>query len=86
MITPHKYLNLDISVINVGAVIIEELKSNKIVQYEELLSSVISSLEDEKIKEVFPYAINFLFLLGKINYLEGDLDAFELNEISDEVK
>ena len=78
MITAHKYLNLDLSVINLGAVIIDKLKKEKLLQYTELQSLIVAAL-CEKAKEVFPYAINFLFLLGKINYLT-ELDAFQLDE------
>lgn len=78
MITAHKYLNLDLSVINLGAVIIDKLKKEKLLQYTELQSLIVAAL-GEKAKEVFPYAINFLFLLGKINYLT-ELDAFQLDE------
>lgn len=78
MITAHKYLNLDLSVINLGAVIIDKLKKEKLLQYTELQSLIVTAL-GEKAKEVFPYAINFLFLLGKINYLT-ELDAFQLDE------
>jgi hypothetical protein len=77
MITPHKYLNLDLSVINVSALIIKQLKKHKLIKYDELLYLVISQL-GKKTKEVFPYAINFLYLLDKIIYHDGELDAFEL--------
>ncbi len=79
MITAHKYLNLELSVINVSALIIRELKKNKLLQYDELLKSIISIL-GIKAKEVFPYALNFLFLLDKIVYHKNTLDAIQLNE------
>lgn len=78
MITPHKYLNLDVSVINVSVVIISKLKKDNLLQYDELMGFVISVL-GKNAKEVFPYALNFLYLLGKIIYLY-DLDTFQLNE------
>lgn len=77
MITPHKYLNLDLSVINVSALIIQQLKEHKLIKYDELLYLVMSQL-GKKTKENFPYAINFLYLLDKIIYHDGELDAFEL--------
>lgn len=77
MITPHKYLNLDLSVINVSALIIQQLKEHKLIKYDELLYLVMSQL-GKKTKETFPYAINFLYLLDKITYHDGELDAFEL--------
>ena len=79
MITAHKYLNLDLSVINISALIIDKLKKNSLLKYDELLSLILSNL-GESSKEVFPYALNFLFLLNKLSYLP-ELDLFQLNEI-----
>ena len=80
MITPHKYLNLDLSIINVGTLIIKELQFNNLVKYDELLNLLTSNL-GENAKEVYPYALDFLFLLDVIKYHEAPVDAFELNEI-----
>lgn len=77
MITAHKYLNLDLSVINLSAFVIDRLKKNHLLQ-DELLNLAISSFGKEA-KEVFPYVLNFLFLLDKITYLP-ELDLFQLNE------
>lgn len=79
MITPQKYLNLDLSIVNVGALIIKELQHNSLVKYDELLSFLASNL-GENVKEVYPYAIDFLYLLNVIKYHESPVDAFELNE------
>lgn len=78
MITAHKYLNLDLSVINISAILISELKGNGILTYDELFRFAVLMF-GENAKEVFPYALNFLFLFDKIRYHEGELDAFELN-------
>lgn len=80
MIEPHKYLNLDFSVFNISAFIIKELKRTNLVKYDELLNSLVSKLGEET-KEVYPYALDFLFLLDKIKYHNAPVDAFELNEI-----
>lgn len=80
MITPHKYLNLDLSVVNVSAFIIKELQRTSLVKYDELINSLASKLGDGS-KEVFPYAIDFLYLLDKIRYHNAPVDAFELNEV-----
>ena len=80
MIKAHKYLNLDLSVINVSALIIQELKHNSLLKYDELLKSVVSALGINA-RDVFPYALNFLFLFDKITYYKDGLDAFQLNEI-----
>ena len=44
MITAHKYLNLDLSVINISALIIDKLKKNSLLKYDELLSLILSNL------------------------------------------
>ena len=79
MITAHKYLNLDYSVINVSALILEKLKKGSLLKYDELLKSVASILGDSA-KEQFPYAVNFLYLIGKISYI-SHLDSFEILKI-----
>lgn len=78
MITAHKYLNLDASVINISALIINELKENKLLKHDELLNVAINII-GEQAKDILPYALNLLFLLNKISYTL-DLDAFQLNE------
>jgi hypothetical protein len=79
MITPHRYLNLDKSVINVAAFIIKELSGNRFLKYNELEAKIAFRMKCD-IREVFPYAINFLYLLGKLQYHGGALDAFEIYE------
>lgn len=78
MITAHKYLNLDISVINISSVIIAKLKEKSLIKYDDLQNYLITSVGD-KSKDIFPYALNFLFLLGKLSYIKEN-DTFQLNE------
>lgn len=67
MITPDKYFDLKNSVINVSASIIRALQRINVLSYDELESEACKSLGDES-KHIFPYALNFLFLLNKIEY------------------
>lgn len=78
MIKGHKYLNLDVSVINVSALIIQKLRKDNFLQYDELLGFVVSVLGKNS-KEVFIYALNFLFLVDKIHY-SPEIDAFQWKE------
>jgi hypothetical protein len=78
MITAHKYLNLDICVINLSALIIQELLPQKVVRYDALLTKVVTTLGAEA-KNVYPYALNFLFLLDKIQYHIKN-DSFQLKQ------
>ncbi|MCC5946143.1 MAG: hypothetical protein JJT94_14530 [Bernardetiaceae bacterium] len=78
MITAHKYLNLDYSVINISALIIEKLQKEGLLQYDELNQFVNNELGEKALGLVL-YALDFLFLLNKIVYLP-ELDAFKLHE------
>jgi len=75
MIAPHKYLDLDLSVLNLGGVILNLLKEEEIVKYSELLNRVVL-LRGENAKEVFIPAVSFLYLLGKVEY-HSDKDTIE---------
>lgn len=75
MIQPDRYTNPDFSVINISSVILEKLIKENRISYDRLLKEVIYKVGDEA-KENYPYALNFLFLLGKINY-NSQNDNFE---------
>ncbi|CAM1369469.1 conserved hypothetical protein [Tenacibaculum xiamenense] len=79
MIKPDKHMNLDISLINVSAYILSSFKRRNIIRYDELLDGVKNNLEKDS-EEILPYALNFLYLLNKINY-EKNKDSFILNEV-----
>ncbi|SEN69349.1 hypothetical protein SAMN05444671_2114 [Flavobacterium sp. CF108] len=78
MIKPTRHTNPDYSVINISAYIIKLLKAQYSIEYDKLLGKVCNEL-GEKAKENYPYALNFLFLLDKIKYLEKT-DTFIFNE------
>lgn len=80
MITPHKYLNLDLSLLNISAFILQEFKKTSILQYDDVINSCVNSF-GENVKEIIPYALSFLYMLEKIEYLENGLDAFELKGV-----
>lgn len=69
MIKPNKYTNLDLSVLNVGGVILKSLCSCSVQKYEELENHVISLLGDSS-KAVFVNSLTFLYAVGRINYQE----------------
>ena len=75
MITPHKYLNLDLSILNLGGVILSIIKEDSVIKYNELLGKVILA-RGENAKEVFIPTLSFLFLLGKVEY-KKDIDTIE---------
>lgn len=75
MIAPHKYLDLNLSVLNLGGLILKIIKKDGAVKYDELLDKVILD-RGESAKEVFIPTLSFLFLLGKIEY-QKDIDTLE---------
>jgi hypothetical protein len=75
MITPHKYLNLNLSILNLGGLIIGTLKEHGAIKYDDLLKKVILA-RGENAKEVFIPTLSFLYVLGKIEY-QKDIDTIE---------
>lgn len=76
MIRPHKYMDIEYSVLNVGGIILLILRNRVNITYDELLDDLIMEY-GEKSKAVFIPALSFLFLLGKIEY-EQDTDILKL--------
>ncbi|MFC1226665.1 hypothetical protein SAMN04488511_102303 [Pedobacter suwonensis] len=78
MIKPDRHTNPDYSVINISAYILRQLKAQYIIGYDQLLEKVVKGM-GEKSRENYPYALNFLYLLGKLQYKEAN-DTFIYNE------
>lgn len=78
MIKPDKYMNLNLSVVNIGGIILKSLSRCPIQKYDDLENMIIT-LQGEDAKYVFNQALSFLFLLGKINY-QSSSDAITLVE------
>jgi len=74
MIKPDRHTNPDNSAINVSAVILSHLNEFYDITYDELSAKVIKALGKEA-RENFPYALDFLYLLGKVEYIEQS-DSF----------
>lgn len=79
MIKLDRHTNPKYSILNISMVILSELNVFYSIQYDNLLNKITDTLGDEA-KMNFPYALNFLFLLGKLNY-EQKTDSFKANEI-----
>lgn len=78
MITPDKYLDLKLSIINVSAYIIQSLQKIRVLSYTELESEVCQQLGKEA-KPIITYSLNFLFLLDKIDY-NSSIDSFSIKK------
>ncbi|SHE50949.1 hypothetical protein SAMN05444274_101552 [Mariniphaga anaerophila] len=77
MIKPDRHTNPDNSVINISAYILKQLNSFYDISYDKLLKKVTDDL-GVSAKENYPYALNFLYLLGKLEYIE-ETDSFKYN-------
>lgn len=69
MIRPTKYLDLNTSVIRISAFILKELKVAKAIQIHEL-DEIIRNNLGENSRFNFIASLNFLYLVGKIDYEE----------------
>ncbi len=78
MITPNKYTNLDLSVLNIGAEIVKVLQKSRILKYDDLLSQILLK-KGRGAKEIFVYSLNFLFVLNIIKYHSSE-DIIEFYE------
>lgn len=67
MIKPEKYMDLDMSVLAIGGLIIQSLKSCPVQKYEDIEGYAIS-VKGEVVKPMVMYALGFLYLFGKISY------------------
>lgn len=78
MIKPDRHTNPDTSIVNIGAFILKQLNSFYDISYDDLMKKVIDNI-GESSKENYPYALSFLYLLGKLEYIE-QTDSFRYNE------
>lgn len=76
MITPDKYLNLKSSLINVSAFAVRALQNIKVLSYTEIEIEIERALGEEA-RQILPYSLNFLFLVGKIDY-NKEIDSLSL--------
>lgn len=67
MITPTKYMDLDLSVIRVSSVIIKLFGKNRVMEYGEVLEYLVGKI-GEDVKHIFVPTLDFLYLLGMIKY------------------
>lgn len=77
MIKPDRHINPDVSVLNISAFILRRLNSYYDISYDKMMKEVVDNIGEEA-RENYPYAINFLYLLGKIQYIELT-DSFRYN-------
>lgn len=76
MIKPHKYLDIDSCVLRVGSLILKEMIDSKIISYAELYNKIYK-IVGQNSEYTFLPSLNFIYLLGKIEYHEEN-DMLEL--------
>jgi hypothetical protein len=67
MLTPRKHLNLDVSVLRISALMLRELNKRGVIEFERLRGMIVKRAGSDAELAFLP-ALNFLFLLGKIDY------------------
>lgn len=77
MLKPDKHTEIKYSVVYLSAVIMKEIQKNGVIKYDELKSALIQK-NGNKVTENFEHSLSFLYLLGKINYLQ-ELDSIKQN-------
>lgn len=75
MITPDKHLDLNHCVIRAGAELLAYLKSHRVASFDQLRARLVKKLGAEG-EIVFHPTLNFLFLLGRLDY-HAQSDRFE---------
>ena len=67
MITPHKHMNLDGSVLRASSLMLREISRRRTLEIEVLRERMTKKLGSD-CAPVFMPALSFLYLLGKIEY------------------
>jgi len=70
MIKWDKHTDPSASVVYIASLVLEVLKKTEIIEYDALLSLLVKKTSN-RAKEIYHYALSFLFLLGKIEYVKG---------------
>lgn len=67
MLTPDKHTNIKYSLVYVSGIVLKTVQANGIIRYDELLSTTIKQTGNQA-KDVFQFALSFLYLNNKIVY------------------
>jgi|WetSurMetagenome_2_1015567.scaffolds.fasta_scaffold1151161_2 hypothetical protein len=74
MIRPTKYTDLNLSLLNIASFMLQNVRDNKSLTYEELLNKMVDSL-GERSRFNYISALIFLYSLGLVDYSSRS-DAF----------
>lgn len=78
MLTPDKHTNIKFSLIYVSGIVLKTVQNNGIIRYDELLNATIKQTGNQA-KDVFLFALSFLYLNNKIVYNQK-LDSITTTE------
>lgn len=76
MIKPHKYLDINNSLLGIGAEVLKLLSSENIMRIHDIELALRDSRGEKGLKLLLP-TLNLLFALGKIEYHQK-IDSIEL--------
>lgn len=76
MLQPKKHLDLDTSTLRVAALMLRELSRTNVIGFEKLRARIAKRAGPDAEINFLP-SLNFLFLLGKVDYHEKN-DIIEL--------
>jgi hypothetical protein len=81
MLTPHKHLKLNTSLLHLSALALAYLHKYRSVPYQQLYGHMEkrAGRESEDVRVMFGPTVSFLFLLGKVRYHPKN-DSFEYLE------
>ncbi|PKF62804.1 hypothetical protein CW745_05120 [Psychromonas sp. psych-6C06] len=82
MLKPHRFMNLDYSLVHVASQVLQCLKERGNKQLHEVLSYAKTSCEEINEQDVM-LAISFLYLLGKVEY-KNETDLVCICEINND--
>lgn len=80
MIEPTKHLDLDLSVLRAGAVMLAALRKARVMPLFEFRSKLVAALGSDG-ELMFVPTVNFLYLIGRIEY-HARTDSFEYVEVA----
>jgi hypothetical protein len=69
MLRPDKHTDIKYSIVFLSTVMMREIQENGIVKYDDLKNSLSVKI-GKGITENYEYTLSYLFMLGKIEYVE----------------
>jgi len=69
MLKPDKHTDIKYSIVFLSTVMMKEILENGIIKYDDLKNSLSDKI-GKGITENYEYTLSYLFMLGKIEYVE----------------